>query len=70
MAIGTAAVITTPMARQLAGAEHPYVPTGRWEQAAIAVLALAAASALIVAARRGTREGARSGWRWAWPACS
>src|SRR6185295_17073523 len=54
LAIGTAVVIATPLARRLAGAEHPYVPTGRWEQVAIAVLALGAASALIVAARRGT----------------
>jgi 4-amino-4-deoxy-L-arabinose transferase-like glycosyltransferase len=53
VAIVTVAVITTPLAKRLAGPEHPYVPTGRWEQIAIAVLALGAASALIVAARRG-----------------
>ena len=53
LAIGAAAVITTRLAGRLAGSEHPYVPTARWEQAAIAVLALAAAAALIVAARRG-----------------
>ena len=58
-AIVTVAVITTPMARKLAGSEHPYVPTALWEQAAISVLALAAAAALIVAARRGVPgEGA------------
>ena len=53
LAIGAVVVITTHLAGRLAGSEHPYVPTARWEQAAIAVLALAAAAALIVAARRG-----------------
>jgi 4-amino-4-deoxy-L-arabinose transferase-like glycosyltransferase len=52
-AIVTVAVITTRMARKLAPSEHPYVPTALWEQAAITVLALGAAAALIVAARRG-----------------
>lgn len=53
VAVVTAVVIMTRLARKLAASEHPYVPTARWEQAAITVLALAAAAALIVAARRG-----------------
>jgi 4-amino-4-deoxy-L-arabinose transferase-like glycosyltransferase len=53
LAVVSVAVIMTRLARKLAGSEHPYVPTARWEQIAIGVLALAAAAALIVAARRG-----------------
>jgi len=53
LAVVSVAVIMTRLARKLAGSEHPYVPTARWEQVAIAVLALAAAAALVVAARRG-----------------
>ena len=53
LALGVVAMITTRGARRLVGPEHPYVPAAHWEQAAITLLALGAAAALIVSARRG-----------------